>query len=130
MVDKQESLWWPTLGYPIRAYKRYGVMFPVFIAPGPHSSMLEEFLRINTLGCLVMTIYSTRLPGVYIYSTRLPGVYIYSTRLPGVYIYIDPQACMLAPVEAISLRKSQDLLPALAYMAHHNAEEIRGVRLE
>jgi len=120
MVDKQESLWWPTLGYPIRAYKRYGVMFPVFIAPGPHSSMLEEFLRINTLGCLVMTIYSTRLPGVYIYSTRLPGV----------YIYIDPQACMLAPVEAISLRKSQDLLPALAYMAHHNAEEIRGVRLE
>ena len=40
---------------------------------------------------------------------------IYSTMLPGVYISLDPQACMLTPVEAISLRENQDLLPGLAW---------------
>jgi len=37
---------------------------------------------------------------------------------------------MLAPVQAINLRKSQNLLPGLAYMSHQHAEQIRNVRKE
>ena len=36
------------LGYPIRAYRCKGamsVMFPISMAPGPHSSILEGFLH-------------------------------------------------------------------------------------
>ena len=51
----RESLWLPaigTWGYPIRAYKWLGamsVMFPVCKAPGPHSSISEEFLHSTIL---------------------------------------------------------------------------------
>ena len=37
---------------------------------------------------------------------------------------------MLAPVQAINLRKNQNLLPALAYMSHQHAGKIRNVRKE
>ena len=48
-----ESLWLPaicTLKYPIFAYKWKGamsVMFPFCMAPGPHSSISEEFLHYS-----------------------------------------------------------------------------------
>ena len=46
----RESLWFlaiGTWGYPIPAYRCQGamsVMFPISIAPGPHSSISKEFL--------------------------------------------------------------------------------------
>jgi len=49
----RESLWLPAIGtwrYPIRAYKWLGamiVMFPICMAPWPHSSISEEFLHCN-----------------------------------------------------------------------------------
>ena len=50
-LTRRENLWLPaigTWGYPIRAYKWLGamiVMFPACKAPGPHSSISEEFLH-------------------------------------------------------------------------------------
>ena len=48
MLSSSRYLW----RYPIRAYKWLGamsVMFPVCKAPGPHSSISEEFLHSNIL---------------------------------------------------------------------------------
>lgn len=55
---------------------------------------------------------------------------IYSTTLKGVLISLEPQAWLLSPMESINIRESQDLLPALSYMSHHNKEMLQDVRRE
>lgn len=55
---------------------------------------------------------------------------IYSSTLKEVIISLEPQAHMLSPFESINIRESQDLLPTLSYMAHHNKETLQEVRGE
>lgn len=66
--------------------------------------------KINHPGCLMFSIYGTTLEEVF--------------------ISLDPQAHMLLSVQAMDLRESEHLLPALPYMAHQNSELIRNVQLE
>ena len=62
--------------------------------------------RINSQGCPIMTIYSTMLPGVF--------------------ISLDPQARMLAPAEATSIKEPR----FTSRTCLHHSEQLRSVRLE
>mgnify|MGYP000754506107 FL=1 len=64
--------------------------------------------RINVQGCPFFTMYGTTLDEIY--------------------LSLDPQARMLERVDARNLREDQDLLPTLAYMSHHHAEQINKLR--
>lgn len=57
-----------------------------------------------------------------------PQFNMYGTTIQDLYISIDPQARMLPQIDVLNIKEDKDLLPNLAYISHHHAEQINKLR--